>query len=197
MACWEPGRVPGQPRVGSFWSHVLSEGLGECIQVLGIPRTSASVGHRPNQMSPAPPSPPFSHMKPTGDLGCNGLGIPIGKLDLYVAAGGFHPSRVLPCVIDVGTNNEALRCDQWYMGLKQPRLAGDAYYQLVDEFVQAVMGRWPHAVLQFEDFALEHAGPLLKRYRDHHTVFNDDIQARCGRGARGGGGGEIPQGRVP
>lgn len=127
-------------------------------------------------------------MKPTGDLGCNGLGIPIGKLDLYVAAGGFHPSRVLPCVIDVGTNNEALRCDQWYMGLKQPRLAGDAYYQLVDEFVQAVMGRWPHAVLQFEDFALEHAGPLLKRYRDHHTVFNDDIQARCGRGARGGGG---------
>ena len=111
-----------------------------------------------------------------GDLGCNGLGIPVGKLDLYVAAGGFHPSRVLPCVVDVGTNNEALRADPQYLGVKQPRLVGDAYYALLDEFVQAVMLRWPHAVLQFEDFAMEHAAPLLARYRHHHTVFNDDIQ---------------------
>lgn len=84
----------------------------------------------------------------SGDLGCNGLGIPVGKLDLYVAAGGFHPSQVLPCVIDVGTNNESLRSDPWYMGLKQERLTGEPYYTLVDEFVKAVMARWPEAVLQ-------------------------------------------------
>ncbi|KAL4857038.1 NAD-dependent malic enzyme 2 [Chlorella vulgaris] len=111
-----------------------------------------------------------------GDLGTNGLGIPVGKLDLYVAAGGFHPGRVLPCVIDVGTNNELLRNEPWYMGLKQPRLRGDAYYEVIDEFVTAVMGRWPKAVLQFEDFNIEHAAPLLQRYRHHHCVFNDDVQ---------------------
>ncbi|GAB4815889.1 hypothetical protein N2152v2_002935, partial [Parachlorella kessleri] len=111
-----------------------------------------------------------------GDLGANGLGIPIGKLDLYVGAGGFNPGRVLPCVVDVGTNNEALRNDPWYIGIKQPRLRGDAYYEVIDEFVTAVMGRWPKAVLQFEDFNIEHALPLLERYRYHHTVFNDDVQ---------------------
>lgn len=111
-----------------------------------------------------------------GDLGANGLGIPIGKLDLYVAAGGFHPQRILPCVIDVGTNNEELRNDPLYIGLKQPRLRGDEYYEVVDEFVRAVMGRWPKAVLQFEDFNTEHALPLLERYRHHHTMFNDDVQ---------------------
>lgn len=111
-----------------------------------------------------------------GDLGANGLGIPVGKLDLYVAAGGFHPGRVLPAVIDVGTNNETLRNDPWYCGLKQPRLTGDAYYEVIDEFVKAVMGRWPRAVLQFEDFNIQHAAPLLERYRHSHCVFNDDIQ---------------------
>ncbi|EFN53662.1 hypothetical protein CHLNCDRAFT_136414 [Chlorella variabilis] len=109
-----------------------------------------------------------------GDLGANGLGIPVGKLDLYVGAGGFNPGRVLPCVIDVGTNNELLRNEPWYMGLKQPRLHGDSYYEIIDEFVHAVMGRWPKAVLQFEDFNIEHAAPLLERYRYSHCVFNDD-----------------------
>ncbi|KDD76796.1 malic enzyme [Helicosporidium sp. ATCC 50920] len=111
-----------------------------------------------------------------GDLGCNGLGISVGKLDLYVAAGGFHPGRVLPCVVDVGTDNERLRQDPWYFGLKQERLTGDAYYEIVDEAVRALMHRWPRAVLQFEDFAMPHAGPLLERYRSQHCVFNDDIQ---------------------
>eukprot|EP00877_Chromochloris_zofingiensis_P009541 jgi/Chrzof1/4840/Cz15g01060.t1_MME1[v5.2] len=111
-----------------------------------------------------------------GDLGLNGLGIPIGKLDLYCAAAGFSPARVLPCVIDVGTNNEALRNDPLYVGLKQPRVSGKEYYAIVDEFVHAVMSRWPKAVLQFEDFSIDHALVLLERYRHHHTVFNDDIQ---------------------
>jgi malate dehydrogenase (decarboxylating) len=111
-----------------------------------------------------------------GDLGANGLGIPIGKLDLYVTAGGFNPGRVLPCVVDVGTNNTELLNDPWYIGLKQPRLIGEDYLQVLDEFVSAVMGRWPNAVLQFEDFSIEHAELLLERYRHCHCVFNDDIQ---------------------
>ncbi|KXZ49163.1 hypothetical protein GPECTOR_23g9 [Gonium pectorale] len=111
-----------------------------------------------------------------GDLGLNGLGIPIGKLDLYCAAGGFSPSHVLPAVVDVGTDNEALRSDPLYAGLRSPRLRGAEYYRVMDEFVEAVMSRWPRAVLQFEDFSAAHAEPLLQRYRDHHTVFNDDIQ---------------------
>jgi malate dehydrogenase (decarboxylating) len=111
-----------------------------------------------------------------GDLGANGLGIPIGKLDLYVTAGGFNPGRILPCVVDVGTNNTALLNDPWYIGLKQPRLTGDEYLAVLDEFVAAVMGRWPNAVLQFEDFSIEHAEVLLERYRHCHCVFNDDCQ---------------------
>eukprot|EP00878_Enallax_costatus_P010809 GHUV01011286.1.p1 GENE.GHUV01011286.1~~GHUV01011286.1.p1 ORF type:complete len:640 (+),score=175.69 GHUV01011286.1:1018-2937(+) len=111
-----------------------------------------------------------------GDLGLNGLGIPVGKLDLYCAAAGFNPTKVLPVVIDVGTNNEALRNDPLYVGLNKPRLDGPAYYEILDEFVNAVMGRWPNAVLQFEDFQMKHALTLLERYRDHHLVFNDDIQ---------------------
>ncbi|CAG9462641.1 unnamed protein product [Pedinophyceae sp. YPF-701] len=111
-----------------------------------------------------------------GDLGVNGLGIPIGKLDLYVAAAGFHPHRVLPCVIDVGTDNESLLADPAYMGLHQRRLKGPEYLEVVDEFVRAVTSRWPRAVLQFEDFSTDVASMLLERYRSHHLVFNDDIQ---------------------
>jgi len=111
-----------------------------------------------------------------GDLGVNGLGIPIGKLDLYCAAAGFTPNKVLPVVIDVGTNNQELRDDPFYYGLRQPRIQGYEYYELIDEFVTAVMARWPNAVLQFEDFSTNHALNLLNRYRDHHLVFNDDIQ---------------------
>ena len=126
-----------------------------------------------------------------GDLGLNGLSIPIGKLDLYVAAAGFHPARVLPVVLDVGTDNERLRTDPLYLGIRKPRLRGDAYFEFVDEFVRAVTTRWPRAVLQFEDFELAHARPLLQRYR-------------CGRGGceraagrregRRGAGGRPPAG---
>lgn len=111
-----------------------------------------------------------------GDLGMNGMGISIGKLDLYVAAAGFHPSKVLPCVIDVGTNNEALRHDRSYLGLDQPRLEGDEYLRVIDEFIGACKTRWPNVLIQFEDFRSEVAKELLDRYRDDHLCFNDDIQ---------------------
>ena len=102
-----------------------------------------------------------------------------------MTAGGFHPGRVLPCVIDVGTNNQTLLNDPYYIGLKQPRLTGDDYYQVVDEFVAAVMGRWPNAVLQFEDFSIDHAQILLERYRHAHCVFNDDIQGTAATAVAG------------
>lgn len=112
-----------------------------------------------------------------GDLGINGMGIPIGKLDLYVGAAGFHPGRVLPCVIDVGTDNKLLQNHPLYMGLHQPRITDQKLYmEVMDEFVRAVMRRWPRAVLQFEDFNMAHAAPLLARYRHHHAAWNDDIQ---------------------
>lgn len=111
-----------------------------------------------------------------GDLGCNGMGIPIGKLALYCAAGGIAPHRVLPCVIDVGTDNADLLEDEYYLGLRQPRLKGDAYVDLIDEFMHAIYGRWPNALVQFEDFSSDKASSLLNRYRDHFLCFNDDIQ---------------------
>jgi len=102
-----------------------------------------------------------------GDLGIGGLGISIGKLDLYIAAGGFHPRRVLPVVIDVGTNNPVLRNDPSYMGLINPRIDGWEYYEIIDEFMEAVALRWPKALIQFEDFETKHAIKLLQRYKNN------------------------------
>lgn len=111
-----------------------------------------------------------------GDLGIGGLGISIGKLDLYVAAGGFHPRRVLPIVLDVGTNNMSLRNDPRYLGMREPRLEGEEYFGLIDEFMAAIKLRWPRALVQFEDFQSKHAIKLLMRYKTEYLMFNDDIQ---------------------
>lgn len=111
-----------------------------------------------------------------GDLGANGMGIPIGKLSLYCAAGGIAPHRVMPVVLDVGTDNEALINDKFYLGLQEPRLTGAKYYHLVDEFVQAVLHRWPDVLIQFEDFSSDKAQKILNKYRDEILCFNDDIQ---------------------
>jgi len=111
-----------------------------------------------------------------GDQGIGGLAISIGKLDLYVAAGGFHPKRVLPCVLDVGTNNQILKNDPTYLGDRQDRLRGSEYDDLVDEFMAAVHLRWPRALIQFEDFESSQALRLLKRYKKEYLMFNDDVQ---------------------
>jgi len=111
-----------------------------------------------------------------GDLGVHGMGIPVGKLALYCAAGGIAPHRVLPVTIDVGTNNEHLLADPHYQGTRVRRLTGDAYVSLIDEFVQACFKRWPQVLIQFEDFENTKAAPLLERYRHQYRVFNDDIQ---------------------
>jgi malate dehydrogenase (oxaloacetate-decarboxylating)(NADP+) len=111
-----------------------------------------------------------------GDLGANGMGIPIGKLALYCAAGGIAPHRVLPVQLDFGTNNPDLLNDEFYLGLQHPRLEGEEYMELLDEFVHAVFNRYPNAFLQFEDFSSDKAADILERYRGERLVFNDDIQ---------------------
>ncbi len=111
-----------------------------------------------------------------GDLGANGMGIPIGKLSLYTACAGVDPSMCLPLTIDVGTNREEIRNDPLYLGLQQPRLRGEEYAALLEEFVMAVQEVFPSAVIQFEDFATDNAIHLLARYRDRVCCFNDDIQ---------------------
>ena len=111
-----------------------------------------------------------------GDQGVGGMGIPIGKLSLYTSCWGISPAYTLPIVLDVGTNNPDLLKDPMYMGWRHERISGDAYYEFVDLFVQAVLRRWPKVLLQFEDFAQHTALPLLEKYRDKLCCFNDDIQ---------------------
>jgi malate dehydrogenase (oxaloacetate-decarboxylating)(NADP+) len=110
-----------------------------------------------------------------GDLGAGGMGIPIGKLALYTAAAGIPPEACLPVSLDVGTDNAAIRDEEVYLGWKHPRLRGEAYDALVNEFVEEARRRWPRALIQWEDFANRNAFRLLESWRERALTFNDDI----------------------
>lgn len=111
-----------------------------------------------------------------GDQGAGGMGIPIGKLSLYTLCGGIHPAKTLPMLLDLGTNNRERLDDPGYLGWRHERIKGDEYDAFVEQFVEAVMRRFPRVLLQWEDFASVDAARILARYRDRLCTFNDDIQ---------------------
>jgi malate dehydrogenase (oxaloacetate-decarboxylating)(NADP+) len=109
-----------------------------------------------------------------GDLGVNGMGIPVGKLSLYTACAGIRPDGTLPLTVDLGTNNEALREDPLYMGARVPKISPQEQQEFLDELMAALTDKWPSIVIQFEDF--KDPFPALERYQNQYSMFNDDVQ---------------------
>lgn len=163
-ACQTFSHIYRQPR-GLFLSyperHTMDETIKTIAQVRDIKVIVVTDGER---------------ILGLGDQGAGGLGIPIGKLSLYTSCGGIHPAQTLPIILDVGTNNKERLNDPEYIGWRHERITGKEYDAFVDQFVQTIKQHLPDVLLQFEDFAQQHAYPLLERYQNQLCTFNDDIQ---------------------
>jgi len=167
------------PTVGQAckeFAHIFRQPRGLYITAEDRGRISETLGNWPHRNVRVIVVTDGERILGLGDLGANGMGIPLGKLSLYTALAGIHPEETLPVMLDVGTNNEELRGDPLYLGLGRPRLRGAEYFELFDEFVESVQEAYPDALLQFEDFATPNAYALLNRYREKIQCFNDDIQ---------------------
>jgi malate dehydrogenase (oxaloacetate-decarboxylating) len=163
QACEQFSHIYRRPR-GLFISYPLRDSIPEILR------------NRPNSEVDVIVVTDGERILGIGDQGAGGLGIPIGKLSLYTLIGGIHPDRTLPIVLDVGTNNQERLNDPEYIGWRHERITGQAYFDFVDQFVQAVKKEMPKTLLQWEDFATPHAHPILQHYRDEMLTFNDDIQ---------------------
>jgi malate dehydrogenase (oxaloacetate-decarboxylating)(NADP+) len=167
------------PTVGkacSHFGHIYRRARGMYFGAAEVPYFEEMVRNWPEEEIDVVVVTDGSRILGLGDLGANGMGIPIGKLSLYVLGAGIYPYRTLPVMLDLGTGNKALREDTLYLGERRERLRGEVYYEAVDAFVRAIHGRWPAALIQFEDFSNDHAFSLLSHYRDRILCFNDDIQ---------------------
>lgn len=161
--CQEFSHIYRRPR-GLFISYPLRDSIVELLR------------HRPNPDVDVIVATDGERILGIGDQGAGGLGIPIGKLSLYTLFGGIAPDRTLPIILDVGTNNQDRLKDPEYLGWRHDRITGPDYYAFIDRFVQAVKQELPGTLLQWEDFGVEHARPILEKYRDQMLTFNDDIQ---------------------
>jgi malate dehydrogenase (oxaloacetate-decarboxylating) len=163
LACQRFSHIYRRPR-GLIASYPLRDSIAEILR------------NRPNPEVDVVVVTDGERILGLGDQGVGGLGIPIGKLSLYSLIGGIHPSRTLPIILDVGTNNQPKLNDPEYLGWRHERVSGPEYFGFVDRFVQAVKTELPRTCLQWEDFATPHARPLLIRYQDELLTFNDDVQ---------------------
>jgi malate dehydrogenase (oxaloacetate-decarboxylating) len=163
MACQQFSHIYRRPR-GLFISYPLRDSIPALLR------------NRPNPEVDVIVVTDGERILGIGDQGAGGMGIPIGKLSLYTLIGGIRPERTLPTILDVGTNNAERLSDPEYLGWRHERITGQAYFDFVDQFVQAVKQELPGTCLQWEDFATPHARPILQLYRDELLTFNDDIQ---------------------
>jgi len=163
LACQQFSHIYRRPR-GLIVSYPLRDSIAEILR------------NRPNPEVDVIVVTDGERILGLGDQGVDGLGIPIGKLSLYSLIGGIHPSRTLPIVLDIGTNNQERLNDPEYLGWRHERVRGQEYLDFVDRFVQAVKQELPQTCLQWEDFATPNARPLLVRYQNELLTFNDDVQ---------------------